>query len=117
MFNVLDRPVQFDGALDVNVQRIAAGPGEVVEVLVGVLDHQVDFQRQAGDRAQRLDDERPHADVGDELAVHDVHVDAVGAGAFGLLDLLAQAGEVGGEDGRGDLHSVGHGGVSWGCCG
>src|SRR5262245_1163036 len=67
----------------------------------------MDLERQPRHLAQRLDDDRPHADVRHEVAVHHVHMNAVGAGALGLGDLLAQAGEVGGEDRRGKLH--GHG--------
>jgi hypothetical protein len=46
------------------------------------------------------------------VVVHDVEVDHIGAGGEDVLDFLAQAGEVGGEDGRGDQGIVGgHGGV------
>ena len=37
-------------------------------------------------------------DVGDEMAVHDVHVDRPGAAALGRGDLLPQAGEIGRQD-------------------
>jgi len=36
------------------------------------------------------------------VVVHDVKVDYVGAGSEHVVDLLAETGEIGGEDGRGD---------------
>ena len=54
-------------------------------------------------RPQRLDDLRPERDVGHEVAVHDVDVDAVGAGRVDRAHLLAEPGEVGGEDRGRDL--------------
>jgi len=44
----------------------------------------------------------PDRDVGHEVSVHDVHMDPVGAGRVDGAHLLAELGEVGGEDGRGD---------------
>ena len=72
--------------------RIGAGIGEGVEEAYRLLDHQMNFKRQVRHRPQRLDDDRPHADVGHEMAVHDIDVDAVGAGLFRLADLFAQSG-------------------------
>jgi hypothetical protein len=48
--------------------------------------------------AQRVDDQRSYRDGRHEVAVHHVHVDHAGAGVHDLLHLLAQPGEVGGQD-------------------
>ena len=51
---------------------------------------------------ERVDDERAHADRRHEVAVHDVDVDRARAGVEHGGDLLAEAGEVGGQDRRRD---------------
>ena len=51
---------------------------------------------------QRLADHRAEAEVGHVMVVHHVEVDPVGAGRDHVGELLAQAREVGGQDGRGD---------------
>ena len=51
---------------------------------------------------QRDDDRRAHRERRDEAAVHDVDVDRPRAGVQDRADLLAEAGEVGGEDRRRD---------------
>ncbi len=105
---MLHGAVQVDGVLHVDQQGVGPGVGEGVEVAVGLGDHQVDLQGQARDGPQRLHDHGAHADVRHEVAVHDVHVDAVGAGGLGLADLLAQPGEVGGQDRRRQLDGDSH---------
>ena len=42
----------------------------------------------------------PDGDVGDEDAVHHVPVDAIGAGLLEVDALVAETGEIGGENGR-----------------
>ncbi len=56
------------------------------------------------------DDRRAEGDVGDEMTVHDVEVDPVGAGGVDGGDLGAQPGEIGGQDGGGDAQGLNHGG-------
>jgi hypothetical protein len=70
-------------------------------------DHQVDVERLGRMRAERFDHRRADRDVGDEMAVHHVDVDPVGPGRVDRADLLAQAGEIGGQDRRGD-EGTGH---------
>ena len=53
-------------------------------------------------RAQRLHHRRADREVGHEMAVHHVDVDPVGAGRVDRAHFLAQPGEVGGQDRRGD---------------
>ena len=48
------------------------------------------------------DDGRPDGDVRDEMAVHDVDMNLVGAAPFCRGDRVAQGGEVRRENGRGD---------------
>ena len=48
----------------------------------------------------------PNGQVGHEMAVHDVDVDPVGAGLVDRTHFLAEAGEIGGQDGGGDDHGA-----------
>ena len=45
---------------------------------------------------------RADRQIGDEMAVHDVDVDPVGAGRVDRADFLAELREIGGQDRRGD---------------
>ena len=53
-------------------------------------------------RAQRFADHRPDGQVRHVVVVHHVEVDPVGAGGDDGADLLAEAGEIGRQDRRGD---------------
>ena len=95
--------------LDLDEDAVGAGVGELVDLALGALDHEVDLEDRARVVdlvAQGLDDDRPHRDRRDEVAVHDVDVDDLGAGLEHRADLLAEPREVGGQDRRGD-HQIG----------
>ena len=92
--------------LHMDREDIGPGLGEFRQKVIGPLDHQVDVQRKGGAAAHRLHDGRADGQVGDEMAVHDIHMDIIGAGLFHGPDLFAEAGEVGGKNGRGDLHCL-----------
>ena len=97
--DVCQGPVQVRAGLDVDGDSVRSSGGEGVDEGVGRLDHQVDVERQAGRGANGLDHHRADGEVGHEVPVHHVHVDPVGAGLLHGADLLAEPGEVGGEDG------------------
>ncbi|MDT4859926.1 hypothetical protein FQZ97_944580 [compost metagenome] len=80
-----------------------AGLEEVADDAVDRLDHQVHVDRR-GDAvlAQRRADHRADGQVGHVVVVHHVEVDDVRPGGEHLVDFLAQAGEVGGKNRRGD---------------
>ena len=84
---------------------VRPGAGEVGDVALGPLDHQVDVEvtvravHLVGERRHHL---RAHAEGGHEVAVHHVDVDRARAGVEHRGDLLAQAREVGGQDGGRD---------------
>ncbi len=73
---------------------VGAGVGEGGDIGVGRGNHQVYIEGLFGQRAERLDEPRAERDVGHEVAVHDVDVDAVGAGPVDGADFLAQPGKV-----------------------
>ena len=76
----------------------AAGLGEGLEIGVAGRDHQVDVEHFLGVRAQRLHDRGSDSDVRDEMPVHHVDMNPVGAGGVDGAHLLAEPGEVGGEN-------------------
>jgi hypothetical protein len=79
--------------------RAGEGPGELVDGL----HHQVHVDGGLdAPFAQRLAHQRPDRQVGDVVVVHHVEMDDVRAGGEHGLDLLPEAGEIGGKDGRGD---------------
>ena len=51
---------------------------------------------------QGLAHHRPDGEIGHVVIVHDIEMDEIGAGMQHGIDFLAQAGEVGGQDGGGD---------------
>ena len=89
--------------LDVHGNHRRAGLGERLEVAIGLFDHQVDVERDPGDALERADDRRADGDVRHEVAVHDVDVNEVGAAALRRGDGAAERGEVGRQDGWGNL--------------
>ena len=80
---------------------VRAGVAELLHIAHGTLDHQVDIQRQVGGGADGLDHRDADGDIGHEQTVHHVHMDVVGGGDF--FNVPRQIGEIGGQDGGGDL--------------
>mmetsp|Transcript_2000 Transcript_2000/g.9027 ORF Transcript_2000/g.9027 Transcript_2000/m.9027 type:complete len:298 (-) Transcript_2000:14-907(-) len=108
VLDLVDGAVEVDGgrAFRVDGDDVGASLGEVRDAELGLDDHEVAVEHLVGDGAERVDDEGADGDVGDEAAVHDVDVDPLGAGLIDSLDLGAEGGEVGGEDGWGDDDGV-----------
>ncbi len=103
--DVLQRVVHVRRRLHVDGDVVRAGFGEVGDLALRALDHQVHVDERSGDVdlvGERLDDDRTHRDRRDEVAVHDVDVDDGRPGVEHGLDLLAEAREVRGEDRGGD---------------
>jgi len=102
--------VDVRGRLHLDEDPVGPRLGERHDLALGALDHEVDVEdraRTVHPLAQRLDDDRPHRDRRDEVAVHHVHVDRLRPGVQHGLHLLAQAREVRGED-RGSDAGAGH---------
>ncbi len=77
--------------LDVDRDRVAAGVEELLDVAARLADHQVRVERELRPRSEVLDGLGAERQVRDEVAVHDVEMDAVGTG---LLDAADRVGEV-----------------------
>ena len=104
----LERAVEVRPGLGVDGESVGAGLGEGGEIGIGRRDHQMDVERLLRVRPDRFHDIGPDRDVGDEVAVHHVDMDPVGAGRVDGAHLLAKSGEVGGEDRGRDQDGAGH---------
>src|SRR5215218_10391184 len=97
----VERAVDVRRGLGVEGDVVRTGLGELLDVIAGPLDHQVDVDGaarvvdQVGDRSRHQWADR---DRRDEVAIHHVDVDDPRAGRHHLLDLRAEAREVGGEN-------------------
>ena len=98
----LQRAVDVRPGFDVHGDDVGAGLCEGFEIRIARRDHQVHIERLFGVAADRLHHIRADGDVGNEMAVHDVDMDPVGAGGIDRAHFLAELGEIGGEDRRGD---------------
>ena len=83
--------VQVGHRLDVHVDEVGARARERLDEAIRLDDHQVEVERQRRRRAERLHDRRADRDVRDELAVHHVDVNHVGARHLDRLHLFAQS--------------------------
>ena len=102
------RVVDVRRRLGVDRDPVGAGLGELGDVALRALDHEVHVEvGLVGQRlAQRGDDHRAERDRRDEVAVHDVAVDDARARVHDLAHLRGEVGEVGGQDRRGDVAFV-----------
>ena len=100
----VQRPADAAGAggLQMDGDEIGSRVGEVVDIAVGVVDHQMHVQKGVGVLVDCLQHRQTEGDVGHEAAVHHVEVDEVGAG--NAVKVCAQTGKIGGEDRGCDLY-------------
>ena len=98
--------VQVRRGLDMDGQHRRARLGEALEVLLRFHDHEVHVERQRGEPSAGLDDLGAERQVRHEAAVHDVDVQPVGAAGLDHGELIGEAGEVDGQQGRRDAHGV-----------
>ena len=95
--------------LDVDCDGVCAGFDKSRRVMIGMLDHQVDIERKLGLLAHKIDNRRPEGNIIDEMSVHDVAMNPIGAGFFSGADFIGQAGKIGRENGgRNDDFLRGH---------
>ncbi len=66
---------------------------------IRLFHHQVAIQEQVAGRPQRGHHRWPQSQVGDEVSIHDIHVQQAGTAAGHRFSVGTQAGEVGGENG------------------
>jgi hypothetical protein len=110
----LKRAVDVRTGLHMGCDHIGTGIGEGLDVGIDGCDHQVNVHHRLDVRADRGAGGGAEGDVGHEMAVHDIDVNPVRALCLDRLNLGAEIGEVGREDGRGDFYRTVkfHGGSS-----
>jgi hypothetical protein len=74
--------------------------------MIGVLDHEMDVERQIGELANNRDDSRAEGNVIDEMSVHDVAMNPIGPSFLNPAHVIGQSGKIGGEDGGGYQDSM-----------
>ena len=94
--------IVFRFRFDMNGDGIRAGFEEARQVMIGMLDHEMNVERKLRVLSHGRDDRRPKRNVIDEMAVHDVEMEPIGAGLFGAMDLGFELREIRGENGRSD---------------
>jgi hypothetical protein len=81
---------------------VGTGLGEGFEIGIAGRDHQMDVECLLGDRADGLHHGGTDGDIGDEVPIHHVDVDPVGARGLDGADFVAQFGEIGRKNRRRD---------------
>src|SRR5205807_7387539 len=77
--------------------------------MIGVLDHEMDVERQICELANNRDDSRSEGNVIDEMSIHDVAMNPIGPGLLNPVHFIGQSGKIGGQDGGRDqdpMHGV-----------
>ena len=92
--DLLDEPFQVNRGFHVDAQPIGPGLGKGLHITFRIADHQVDIQGERGGPAQGLGHRRADGEVGDEMPVHDVHVNPINAGLLRFPDVLRQPAEI-----------------------
>jgi len=95
------------GVLDMEGGWVAACGAVFVQESPGLIDREVCVERQLRAPPDGLDGAWPERQVRDEVGVHDIEVDAIRAGCLDPTDGVAQVGQVGVEDARGDPRATG----------
>ena len=80
----------FRFGLDVNGNGVRAGFHKARHVMIGVLDHQMHIEGKFRLFADNFDDHWAKRNVVDEMAIHDVAMDPIGAGVFNFANLRRQ---------------------------
>ena len=88
--------------------RFATGIDVERRHLIGASHHEMGFVVDGGMRSAALDDVGADRNIGHEHAVHHIPMDAIDSCLFEVNEFLAETGEVGGQNGRGDLNVAAH---------
>jgi len=73
--------------------------------MIGMLDHEMDVERQTRELANSRDNSRSEGNVIDEMSVHNVAMNPIGPGVLNPVHFIGQSGKIGGQDGGGDQNA------------
>src|SRR5436190_23602021 len=93
-------------ALPMNEKGIGAGLDKFIQEEVWIRDHEMSFELQRSQVSQRLYDRGAQRNVGHEMTVHDVDVNAVGSRFNRFLDLSSEMTEVRSENRGCEFHAA-----------
>src|SRR4030095_13242641 len=85
--------MQMHDSLNVDRDHRGSRFGEVVDVQIGIGDHQMTIERQVCCLAGGFDHQGPNRDVWDEVAVHNIDVNQSGSPTLGGFDFVAELSE------------------------
>jgi hypothetical protein len=93
----------------VNGQGIGPGLFERTRERARIGQHEVGIELEVSDTANGLDDGQAKAEIGHEVAIHDIEMKQVGASLLNSLNLVFEPREVSGQQRWGDLNiPIGH---------
>src|SRR5262249_38722830 len=99
----MKRAVKMGASFLMNRDPIDSCFGEHRNKLVRAFDHKVTVERNSRNSAERGDNRRPHREIGNEVAVHDVKVQNGRPTLDGSLRLRAEAREISRKNRSGEL--------------
>ncbi len=102
-------PLDVNRRLGMEGEHIGPGVGELSQVMLRLLNHQVHIQRPVGEASNGADQRGAEGKVGDEMTIHDIDVEPVRPTGNRALNLLAKPAQVSAQDTR--RNSDAHGGV------
>src|SRR5215813_15314610 len=93
-------------AFPMNQKGIGTGLDKFIKEEVWIRDHEMSFELQRSQVSKRLHNRGSHRNVGHEMAVHHVDVNAVGSCLNRFVDLCRKMAEVGSENRGCEFHAA-----------
>src|SRR5262245_56803925 len=84
--------------------HISSSLSKGFNIILGIRNHQMGFERCLSAAPYSFDDQRPHRNVRNEVTIHNVDLDAPGTSRFGFAYLFTETSEICGQDRRNDLN-------------
>ena len=83
------------GSFGVYYYHIRAGIGKIIDILLGIVDHQVTVKKEIGDLTDLFNDRRAKGQIRYKGTVHHVDMHPVGPGSFDFFDFVCQISKIG----------------------
>ncbi len=105
-------PDEGKGVLDIlcrfKMKRDTVGsfPDEALDIIEWIVDHEMDVEKKPSSSIDRSQCSGSQGEIGNEMAIHDIDMDGIGACLFDSLCLVGKTAEITGENRRVDLDLV-----------